>query len=183
MSVAVYQYDEGCRVPASLLTHMYAYVPYTNVSLYQCLFVPYCAVLCRIVPYTNVSFYQCLFLFIPTSLLTIVSRDFVIIEHILRHRGLFTWEMRPIAISLPEVCVSVKRDLFIWQKRPIYLAKEAYLHGKWGLLILAYLRHTCLRSRIAPARNSTWPAVIHMHIVCQNLIHYTTRLCIHIRNT
>ena len=173
MRVAVYQRlfwrtcMHMCRIPTSLCTNVSLYV------LYVSLYVLY------------VSFYQCLFLFIPTSLLTIVSRDFVIIEHILRHRGLFTWEMRPIAISLPEVCVSVKRDLFIWQKRPIYLAKEAYLHGKWGLLILAYLRHTCLRSRIAPARNSTWPAVavIHMHIVCQNLIHYTTRLCIHIRNT
>jgi len=49
-------------------------------------------------------------------------------------------QKRPIEISIPEVCVCVRRGLFIWQKRPIYTAKEAYLHGKTGLLNLAYLR-------------------------------------------
>ena len=77
-------------------------------------------------------------------------------------RGLFVWQKRPIAISIPEVCVSVKRGLpygkrglFMWQKRPTdiltylryayayaqvskeayHMAKEAYLCGKRDLQI------------------------------------------------
>jgi len=37
-------------------------------------------------------------------------------------RGLFIWQKRPIHISIPEVCVSVKRDLFTRQKRPIHIS-------------------------------------------------------------
>jgi hypothetical protein len=37
-----------------------------------------------------------------------------------------------LQMAVPQVC------LFIWQKRPIYMAKEAYLYGKKGLLRLAY---------------------------------------------
>ena len=41
------------------------------------------------------------------------------------------------------LCIIVKRGLLIWQKRPIYMAKEAYLHGKRGLFPSAYLTPTC----------------------------------------
>ena len=38
-------------------------------------------------------------------------------------------------MSIPEVCVSVKRDLFLWQKRPMDMAKETYFYGKRDLFI------------------------------------------------
>ena len=55
---------------------------------------------------------------------------------------------------MPLVYLSVERDLLAWQKRPAdvltYLrsasvSKETYLHGKRGLLRLAYLRSAYAR--------------------------------------
>ena len=68
--------------------------------------------------------------------------------------SLFIWQTKPINISIPEVCKSVKRDLlygkrdlFIWQKRPISIrvpevcvsGKRDLLYDKRGPLRLAYL--------------------------------------------
>ena len=41
----------------------------------------------------------------------------------------------PGSATVPEECVSVKRDLFIRQKRPIHTAKETFSFGKRGLFI------------------------------------------------